>query len=487
MAHCDRCDSSFHALPPLRTVRRADEIRDAAVARSAKNNLGAYTGDAFAVAAYESPHRPAIAAFDRQDGSLLWTSPLGDLPAVGARRWVSGLLLARVCSSEDAGRRCVFAANPAEFVAYAADGTRLWRRALAGAALPAGEHLGAPRCVRFDDAGNLVSATTHGWILKLDPRDGTIIDAYLMQTLAEAGGRLRPGRLVTFKASVIIGDTLYLLTRFAPDHLALLGPRYDPVYLVRVALRRRAGGATTRPLTEPQELGEPLPDRVRVGVSLFGGSPSAMRTSDGRVLLFTNAAAVVHGHVRPTIVCVEDVDGTLRLLWRCVLDAGPDDAIYGAPVLDPRRGTLVAKTRRSVYVLRKVDSLTGAVPSPVPIPASDLVPNRTRGPARAVRMGGAGAIARDDDVGDLVLYSNIRVAAYGRRSYGFLGAIAFPERDHAPPRPLWCRPLALTRTGDAAPGPGTFGQPALFRYETDSGWATGLITNTVRTGTHIFR
>jgi hypothetical protein len=53
--------------------------------------------------------------------------------------------------------------------------------------------------------------------------------------------------------------------------------------------------------------------------------------------------------------------------------------------------------------------------------------------------------------------------------------------------PLWQAPLGVTRDGTPIPGYGTFGQPALFRYQGGDGQATGVIVNTVATGTYIFR
>jgi hypothetical protein len=108
--------------------------------------------------------------------------------------------------------------------------------------------------------------------------------------------------------------------------------------------------------------------------------------------------------------------------------------------------------------------------------------------AAKVGVGSPFALAFDSETNDIIAYTNLRVyPVHGRRSYGFLGAFALPASGANVPSPLWSRPLGLTETGRLLPNPGTFGQPALFRYETDNGEATGLIVNTVYTGTYLFK
>jgi hypothetical protein len=68
-----------------------------------------------------------------------------------------------------------------------------------------------------------------------------------------------------------------------------------------------------------------------------------------------------------------------------------------------------------------------------------------------------------------------------------MGAFAVPLDRRETTRPLWQQPLGVTRDGVPIPGFGTFGQPALFRYGYGGDEATGVIVNTVATGTYIFK
>jgi hypothetical protein len=489
MAHCNRTDDSFHDLPGLATVSSSQKLTHPGIADAARNNLGCYTGEERAVCAYESPDHPAVVAYDYADGSVDWTSHVDDLPATGRRRWVSGLLLARLRQRSGPSRRYVFAANPAEFVAYTSEGELVWNHAAEAIAGDGEDGLGAPRCLRFDDAGHIVTATTGGWVVKLDPRDGRVADAHLLRTRSVVEGRLRDGVLITSKSSVVPSDVLYLTVRFRDDRATARPPPLGPVFLVRVCLGSPDGAGSPgriRPLEEPSGVRDEVPDRVLVGVDRFGGSPCAWRAPDGRLLVFANAGFRSGSGVRPAITCVEDDRVSLQVRWRCVLATAAQDAIHAAPALHAPTRTLVASTRRSLFVLREFDTLTGSVPSPTPISAMALLPADIRCRAFAARLGSPCALARDPDGEDVIGYTNMLVTTvYG--TYGFLGAFALPIAGKGAPRPLWCRPLAVTQRGRPAPGLGTFGQPALFRYGQDGNRRTGLIVNTVSSGTFMFK
>ena len=152
MAHCNRNDDSLHDLPPLRSVETSQKIVDPVVSPRAFVHLGAFTGQHAAVCTYDSPQHPALVAFDYKTGSVAWTSPPEDLPGL-FQRWPSGILLAKVMVEDRPPQHFVFAANPLEFVAYASDGRRLWKRLTneVNADAPAG--VGMPTSLSFTDRG----------------------------------------------------------------------------------------------------------------------------------------------------------------------------------------------------------------------------------------------------------------------------------------------------------------------------------------------
>jgi hypothetical protein len=279
--------------------------------------------------------------------------------------------------------------------------------------------------------------------------------------------------------------------RFEADPSSHLPPMLSPVHIVRIQLNH-AGvpGLETAitPLARPATPSDLTPDRILIGVNRSGASAPAWVGPDGKVLIFAHTYSIINGRLQPILVAVEDDQGVLSIRWRCMLNLTSDDDIHSAPALHPASRTLLVTTRNNIYVFRNVDALTGNVPSPLPLCGEELVTGQIRTRAGTVGVGSPFALTFDPDTNEIVAYTNIRVAPlFGYRSYGFLGAFALPARGQGTPRPLWCRPLAVTATGDPAPGPGTFGQPALFRYRRGACEATGLIVNTVFTGTYIFK
>src|SRR5262249_22995528 len=182
----------------------------------------------------------------------------------------------------------------------------------------------------------------------------------------------------------------------------------------------------------------------------------------------------------------EDRNGVLHLRWRSILATVPGDAIHAAPALYGR--TLLVSTKHNIFVFGDIETLVDNVRSPVPL--TGLVrelPSR-RSATSAIEFGSPLALTYACDTDEIVAYTNLRVRA-GRehRVYGFLCAFAVPARSPVTARPLWCHPLAITLDGSPLPGAGTFGQPALFRYEEGGDTSTGLIVNTVSTGTYLFK
>jgi hypothetical protein len=491
MAHCNRNDDSLHDLPPLRIVESSQKIVDPIVSPRAFVHLGAFTGEKAAVCTYDSTLHPALVAYDYNTGAVLWTSPQEDLPGL-FQRWPSGILLARVAVDGGAAEGRVFAANPVEFVAYAADGRRLWKRATNQITIDAPSGIGMPTSLSFTNARELVCVTTKGWVVKLDPLDGRVISSYRMQAVVFVEGREYRGVFVTTKSPVVIGNVMYVLADFKP-HLSypLLHPFLCPVHLVRIELNSAAGDRPAReikPLVQPRGPADPTPDRVRLGVYTGTGSPPALVRPGQPPMLFAHAHALTAGGLTPTIQAVEDREGVLTMRWQSRLSAERGDDVYAAPALHAASGTLLVTTLRHIYLFRDVASLNGVVPCPATIAPTNLLASASDPRTSSVRVGSPFGLAFDADRNEIVAYTNFRVTAEPTfLSYGFIGAFSVPVDHREAPRPLWQQPLGVAREGVAIPGFGTFGQPALFRYDCAGNKATGVIVNTVATGTYIFR
>jgi hypothetical protein len=489
MAHCSRNVTSVQHLPPLRRVTSVQEITDPLVSPSALFHYGAFSGETMAVCVYASPRHPALVAYDYQDGSILWTSPLEDLPGV-TRRPVSGLLLAKIGINGNSSRSVVFAASPVEFVAYTADGARFWKRAATEITPAAPEGIGRPISLTFNDAQELITVTSRGWIIKLNPVDGATIDAYKMDSNVIVGDKVYRGTFLSPQAVVVVGNVLYLAAKFEAAAHSPLHPRLSPIYLVRIDLNQLAyqGRETAiKPLTCPTRPQDATPDRVAIGIHRVGGSPSAWITKQGKVQILANAETWMNRRLKPVIFLVEDDCGTLQVRWRSVLRTPPGDAIHAAPALHRESRTAIVTTPSAMFVFRDVDTLAGDVPSPAPLANARLLSGRTR--MARVKAGSPFALTFDPEESEIVAYTNFVVApAFGRRTYGVLGAFSLPVGELAgPPQPLWNHPLALNASGLPAPGVGTFGQPALFRYRRRHLDETGMIVNTVFSGTYIIK
>lgn len=491
MAHCNRNDDSLHDLPPLRSVETSQKIVDPMVSPRAFVHLGAFTGESAAVCTYDSPLHPALVAYDYRTGSVVWTSPLEDLPGL-FQRWPSGILLAKLIVEDRPPQRCVFAANPVEFVAYAADGRRLWKRATTEVNEDAATGVGMPTSLSFTNRGELVCVTTNAWVVKLDPLDGRVISSHRMDTSVFVDGREYRGAFVTTKSPVVQGDSLYILADFKPNvSYPPLYPLFSPVHLVRIELSQpgvRGSECEIKPLLRPRGPSDALPDRVQLGVYKGTGSPPALVRPGTAPLFFAHAHRLSGAGLEPTISAVEDRDGVLSVRWQTVLHVQRGDDVYAAPALHADSGTLFLTTLRNIYLFRDVTSLNGEVPAPVPIDPCKVVASASDPRTTSVRVGSPFGLAFDGDQNEVVAYTNFRISiAPSLLSYGFLGAFAVPVDRRETVRPLWERPLGVTRDGVPIPGFGTFGQPALFRREGTNEQATGIIVNTVATGTYIFR
>jgi hypothetical protein len=263
------------------------------------------------------------------------------------------------------------------------------------------------------------------------------------------------------------------------------------VHLLRIELSQPGVPGSEheiKPLIPCHRATDVAPDRVRLGVYKGTGSPPALVRSGHPTLFFAHAHTLSGNGLQPTISAVEDGQGVLRVRWQSVLQVQPGDDVHAAPALHADSGTLLVTTLQSIYLFRDVASLTGDVPCPPAARSEDLVASAADPRTSSVRAGSPFGLAFDADRNEIVAYTNFRITIEPTfLTYGFLGAFAVPVGPRGKMRPLWQQPLGVTRDGMAIPGFGTFGQPALFRYDCAGDRATGIIVNTVATGTYIFR
>jgi hypothetical protein len=480
MAHCGLWDTSVESVAPLMDLSSAALVTDPQVSPIANNNLGCTTGESIAVCAYDSPSYPAIVAYNYQDGSVAWTSPLNDLPPLGdGRRGLNAPLLV-VLTRRPGPNEIVIAANPVQVVAYTAGGSRLWKRRIQrlGVGL-----IGAPVSFSIDNANELVTATDQGWIIKLNPRTGALIDSYRMNTNVFINGIMYSGTFITTNSPAIYNNYMYLVVNFVSETLP---DGVEPGYLVRVQLNAAGAGRNIVPLTVPTSPSDPTPDRVDIGQGELDASPAIMLGKEGNILIVTSSYSD-DPPGWPIVVAVRDNQATLTLAIAWASRLHGDDQTVAAPALYPERGILVVPTKANIYVFTEVTRLAGDVPAPEPLSRSAMI---TCAPPLGVvgrRFGSPVGLALNAHGNELVAYTNFGFMDLAGTIDSYLGAFAISLVE--PPssvRPLWCASLNPTSNG-GGPGQGTHGQAALFRYQRNGHAASGLIVNTVSTGTYIFR
>jgi hypothetical protein len=488
MAHANRNDDSFHDLPPLRRIGSTQAIRDPRVSPAAHRGLGAYTGTTLAVCSYGEPSYPGLVAYDYPTGDVLWTSEPEDLPGTDHRR-IAGVLLAQLRDANGGERMMVYAANQVEVIAYDYSGTLVWRTPTSEISPGPSERVGAVTTLTYRDDGHLILTTSRGWVALVSALGGEVVDAYRMDAEVVVAGRRQPGTFVNLKSSVVIDDALYLMMKFRPAHPAAAPQLCNAVFLVRLRILTTATPRAARiePLASlPGSRSEP-PDRIQVGVTrLRGGSPCGWSSPVGN-LIFLNSDQWVGGRLVPSVTAVRDDDRGLRRHWQTLLPAPPGDAIRGAPAFHAGTQTLVAPALGTVFVLRNAGGLDDRPPMVEEIPARCLLANVPAG-AR-VTVTSPGALTYDGGRDQVVMCNGFRIIVPGRSApYSFLASYALAARTSGRSEPLWRYPLAATTAGVPLPGPGTFGQPAMFGLRAADGEErTGVIINSVRTGTHIVR
>jgi hypothetical protein len=266
-------------------------------------------------------------------------------------------------------------------------------------------------------------------------------------------------------------------------------PELSPVCLIRVDLRQPAVAGQEERVRPFAALWDPAAvDSVAIGVNRSGGSPSTWRAGGGRTLVFTNAERFEEGCFRPVIFAVQDKAGVLSPQWWCLLDVDPGDGIHAAPAFHEDSRTLLVTTTRSIFVFHGADQLEGEVPCPEPIDPASLLAGVAPSRGWEVWAGSPFALSFDEVSGDIVGYTNLRLTrGRGGPSWSYMGAFVLPIGKGGFPRPLWSFPLATPDGGLNAQGPGTFGQPALFLYESERGCSVGMAVTSVRTGTYVVR
>jgi hypothetical protein len=489
MAHANCFNDSFNDIAPMRTVQTFQSIPDPPFGYL---NLGAFTGESFAVCAFAGPARPALAAFD-YSGTTRWMSRLEDLPPVGRLRRVAGILMAKVTPAGQPAALRVFAANPNEFIAYGEDGSVIWRRPARDMVGGSAEGPGTLRSFSYTPDGALVICTRLGWVIKLSPVDGAPIASYHLLTSAPFRGKLHRGYLSVMLSSVVIGNILYAVTTFEPEVPASIPSEEAPVYLVRVDLAAPAGGGKAGkivPLYEPRTVTDLAPDRLEIGVNglrRFGGSPCGMLGPDGNPIIIANAQTVHDGKYCPVIVAAMDKAGTLIQSWRSSLSSVAGEVIPAAPALYGAGGIYLAPTASGLHFMRNVGD-SGKPPPVTKIATAQLVTAEVRQRAKSIVLTSPVSLALDRDRDELVGYTNVhaRLAQDGP-DYAFMAAFAVPLAAGQAPYPIWCEPLLRTPLGAPVPGTGTFGQASLFRQGAEAGAKTGLITTVYNRGTVIFR
>ena len=437
-----------------------------------------------AVCSYGDPAYPGLVAFDYGTGDVLWTSDLEDLGGARHRR-IAGVLIAHLSTEAIEDKGVVVAANQLEAVAFDYSGSLLWRSPTSGMALGV-DRPGAITSLSYRDDGYLIMTTSRGWVLLVAASDGSVVDACRMHGDPVIAGRRVQGTFVNFKSSVVIGDHLYLMTKFRPDSVDLRSTSHDMIFLVRLAIRRATTARCVgrRPQAAPRL--ESL-DWIEVGVTrLRGGSPSAWQSPAGNVI-FVNSDQVVEGRLVPSITALLDDGQAFRKCWRALLPAPMGDAIRGAPAFHPATQTLVAPALSTVFILRNITTFADEPPKVERLTAARLL--RIAPTDARVTVTSPGALTYDQDRHQIVMCSGFRIRLSAKAApYSFLASYAVPVDQPRSSEPLWRYPLAATPTGVPLPGPGTFGQPAMFGLpHGENAERTGIIVNTVRTGTHIIR
>lgn len=486
MAHANLLDNSYSTLPPLTEMRAVDYRPQPAVTWI---NFGSYSGAEITVSVFDSCDEPALVAMRNADGARIWETPLDILPCLrGSRlRWVSGLLLARLRFADGTAVPCIFAGNASEIVCLSQDGRLVWRNATGEA--------GAPRCIRFTADNHLVFATTPtrprdiAQVVKIDPLTGRIVDRRRLTCALEIDGRTVSGGFQVFQSIVVDGDHAFVEGMFQAE---MPLPAAADALLPACLMRLRVSGTPDGRIA-PSEA-EPIDPLVRIGVvgnRRQGGSPSAIRGRDGRLVVVTNgfSAPPRTRGLRPSyrISAFRDTPRAIEPLWHFEVTGHEDPSIAAAPAIDPVTETYVAATRFELYLIGAISERRGAIRPDLAVPALDLLAGRFRTEATAAEVSSPIVLCRNGD--ESAFYAYLGLAAWTwdvPDNYALLTALRI---DVTPYRvtPVWTASMAVDERGTPRPAPRSFAQPALFPLRGGDRPEVGIAMSTMTSGVAIYR
>jgi hypothetical protein len=496
MAHGNLLDNSCIALPPLRAVSSVQSLPGPVYGGG---NFGAFTASDYAVGVFDSPREPALVGIDLKTGALQWQSELGLLPKLRdglEGRFVGGLLLVRLHFGNGAPLRCIFAGNRAEIVCLDVDGTPIWRRDTRDIVRPYGssarEH-GTPRCLRYTADNALIYGSRNGYVGKLDLLTGRTIDISDLWTAVDHAGDRVCGHFDVRQSIIVAGDFAYFQAKFTAER-AVNAPELLPTALFRLRVSGNPDGLIERMPDQVSEATVPTYVTIgSVGDRRVGGSPSARRREDGRLVIFTNEFA--KDGVPPDGVgtvfqyCgVRDDGARLLLQWSCRMHHPVDAKVTAAPAIDQPTDTLIATHRFAMLLFARASWREGEIEPDLVVDALDCLAPEVRSQATAAEFSSPISIARDPGATDFVALVGLAVQApWTDRSYAFLTALEVHTEPAPSVTPLWSRSIVVDESGMALPGARSFAQPALYALEGPRGIRPGLIMGTMMDGLTIFR
>lgn len=483
MPHANLLDNSLNLVPPLRRLERVTHLPRPAVCSI---NFGAYTGENFALCVFESAEEPPLVAISLETDEVLWSLPLDVLPGTPVRRWMSGVLMAKLHFGDGSIARRIYVANRAEMICADHQGRIRWRRSSEQLVGRYGEALGLVRCVRYTPDCALVITTSHGQVLKVDPLTGETLELCLLESEATVAGQRVRGRYTVMQSPILAGRTIYVEAAFTPHDPALHDHPLRPVALLRLTL----GPDGIRPLAEPDADGS-APDRIVVGLAgddRQGGSPSAILDAEGWPVAIVNAYQQRGvSALRWGLRCIRDRAGELEELWRAEVTGVADTNIAAAPAFDPLTGIYLAPTRGAMLIVKDAAMRRGVIEPDAMIPAKSLLAPDVRQHCVDAELSSPLSLARDGDEGKFVCYAAMAVMTpYDERPYSFLTAFEVVPDALPEVRPIWSGSLALGADGEPAPAVRSFGQPALFRYGPAKD-RTGIVMGSCFDGIAVFR
>ena len=487
MAHANLLDNSYSELPPLKQVSEVDYRTNPAVAWI---NFGSYSGEDITVSVFDSQNEPAMVAMSNDSHGELWRTSMDVLPSLSADghlRWVSGVLMARLTFEDGTVTPCIFAGNGAEIVCISqTDGRTIWRN-------QSGE-AGPPRCVRFTADNKLIFATTPGGpgnlgqVVKMDPLTGDIIDIRKLTCSLDIDGRDVAGGFQVFQSIVVEGDYAFVEGMFMPD---VQPPTAVDAFMPACLMRFRVSG-TEDDRIQPT-LGQPIEVIERIGVvgnRRQGGSPSAVRSETGELVIICNGFVSPPNvpNVTPSyqITALRNEPEGLEPLWWLKLEHREDPSIAAAPAVDPVTQTYVAASRFELHLIGQVAEKRGQVVPELSIPAIDLLTEDFRNEVSAAEISSPIILCRDGRKDNFYAYLGLAAWRQGVEDNFALLTALHVDTSTWRVVPVWTASLAADASGQPCPAPRSFAQPALFATNDNATPRVGIAMSTMLSGVAIF-